>query len=85
LIRNLTHNVSSISFLISRAQSCNPSLLRRSPTIHFKTKGEVDMSRIYAHEEIADILTYIRSNFGNKASVVTATDVKNVRTVTKLD
>lgn len=36
-------------------------------------------------EEIADILTYIRSSFGNKASAITATDVKNVRAVTKLD
>lgn len=36
-------------------------------------------------EEIADILTYIRNNFGNKASAITATDVKNVRVVTKLD
>jgi mono/diheme cytochrome c family protein len=36
-------------------------------------------------EDIADILTYVRSSFGNKASAVTATDVKNVRAVTKLD
>jgi len=36
-------------------------------------------------EEIADILTFIRSSFGNKASAVTATDVKNVRAITKLD
>src|SRR5690349_14112377 len=36
-------------------------------------------------EEIASILTYIRSNFGNKASAITVTDVKNVRAVTKLD
>jgi len=36
-------------------------------------------------EEIADILTYIRTSFGNKASAVTATDVKNVRAITKLD
>jgi mono/diheme cytochrome c family protein len=36
-------------------------------------------------EDIADILTYVRSSFGNKASTITATDVKNVRAVTKLD
>jgi mono/diheme cytochrome c family protein len=36
-------------------------------------------------EEIADILTYIRVNFGNKASAITPTDVKNVRAITKLD
>jgi mono/diheme cytochrome c family protein len=36
-------------------------------------------------EEIADILTYIRGNFGNKASAITATDVKSVRAITKLD
>jgi mono/diheme cytochrome c family protein len=34
-------------------------------------------------EEIADILTYIRSNFGNKASAVTAAEVKSIRAVTK--
>ena len=34
-------------------------------------------------EEIADILTYIRSNFGNNASPITAADVKNVRAITK--
>lgn len=31
-------------------------------------------------EQIADVLTYIRSNFGNKASAVTADEVKAVRT-----
>src|SRR5436305_10047828 len=36
-------------------------------------------------EEIADILTYIRSSFGNKASAITAMDVKSVREITKLD
>lgn len=30
-------------------------------------------------QEIADVLTYIRSNFGNKASAVTAAEVKTVR------
>lgn len=31
-------------------------------------------------QQIADVLTYIRSNFGNKASEVTADEVKTVRT-----
>jgi len=34
-------------------------------------------------EEIADILTYVRSSFGNKASAITATEVKSIRAVTK--
>jgi len=34
-------------------------------------------------EEIADVLTYIRSSFGNKASAVTAADVKAVRAENK--
>jgi mono/diheme cytochrome c family protein len=34
-------------------------------------------------EEIADILTYVRSSFGNKSSAITATDVKNIRAITK--
>lgn len=31
-------------------------------------------------EQIADVLTYVRSNFGNKASKVTAAEVKKYRT-----
>ncbi|HEY6976904.1 MAG TPA: cytochrome c [Chitinophagaceae bacterium] len=34
-------------------------------------------------EEIADILTYIRNSFGNKASAITATEVKGIRAITK--
>ncbi len=34
-------------------------------------------------EEIAGILTYIRNSFGNKASAITPTEVKNIRAVTK--
>ena len=30
-------------------------------------------------QEIADVLTYVRSNFGNKASAVTAAEVKAIR------
>ena len=36
-------------------------------------------------EEIADILTYIRNSFGNKASAVTPAEVKAIRAVTKVD
>ena len=34
-------------------------------------------------EEIADILTYIRNSFGNKASAITPAEVKSIRAVTK--
>src|SRR6187455_3290850 len=34
-------------------------------------------------QEIADILTYVRNSFGNKASMVTVTDVKGVRAAKK--
>ena len=34
-------------------------------------------------EEIADILTYIRNSFGNKASAITPAEVKDIRAVTK--
>jgi mono/diheme cytochrome c family protein len=30
-------------------------------------------------QEIADVLTYVRNNFGNKASMVTVAEVKAVR------
>ncbi|MGO4290174.1 c-type cytochrome [Chitinophaga sp. RAB17] len=30
-------------------------------------------------QEIADVLTYVRNNFGNKANAVTATEVKTIR------
>lgn len=34
-------------------------------------------------QEIADVLTYVRSSFGNKASAVTAAEVKTIRAKTK--
>jgi mono/diheme cytochrome c family protein len=34
-------------------------------------------------QQIADVLTYVRNNFGNKASMVTAVMVKTVRAQTK--
>jgi len=34
-------------------------------------------------QDIADVLTYIRNSFKNKASPIIATDVKNTRTVAK--
>ncbi len=34
-------------------------------------------------QEIADVLTYIRNNFGNKAPAITAIEVKAVRAKTK--
>lgn len=34
-------------------------------------------------EEIADILTYIRNSFGNKASAITTAEVKSIRAATK--
>src|SRR4051794_23397036 len=34
-------------------------------------------------DEIADVLTYIRNSFGNKASAITPAEVKNIRADTK--
>jgi len=34
-------------------------------------------------QQIADVLTYVRNSFGNKASAVTAAQVKTVRATTK--
>ena len=34
-------------------------------------------------QDIADVLTYIRNSFKNKASPITVTDVKNTRTIAK--
>lgn len=34
-------------------------------------------------QEIADVLTYVRNSFGNKASLVTAAEVKTVRAAKK--
>jgi len=34
-------------------------------------------------QDIADVLTYIRNSFKNKASSITATDVKNTRAIPK--
>jgi mono/diheme cytochrome c family protein len=56
--------------------------------------GEVDIDGEIYHnvmaphadlsdQQIADVLTYIRNNFGNKASPVTAAEVKAIRAKTK--
>jgi mono/diheme cytochrome c family protein len=37
------------------------------------------MGAIYTDEQLADVLSYIRNSFGNKASVVTPEQVKKVR------
>ena len=34
-------------------------------------------------QQVADVLSYVRNNFGNKASMVTLAEVKNVRASTK--
>jgi mono/diheme cytochrome c family protein len=34
-------------------------------------------------QEIADVLTYVRNSFGNKASLVTVAEVKALRTKLK--
>jgi mono/diheme cytochrome c family protein len=36
-------------------------------------------------QQIADVLTYVRNNFGNKASAITAAEVKAIRAKTKLN
>jgi len=38
---------------------------------------------ILKDQEIADVLTYVRNSFGNKASAVTPAEVKSVRSKTK--
>ena len=56
--------------------------------------GEVDIDGDFYHnvmaphadlsdQQIADVLTYVRNNFGNKASAVTAAEVKAIRAKTK--
>lgn len=47
-------------------------------------EGDMYDNAMPAHDflkdnEVADVLTYIRSNFGNKASAITAEEVKAVR------
>jgi mono/diheme cytochrome c family protein len=34
-------------------------------------------------QQIADVLTYVRNSFGNKASAITPAEVKAVRATTK--
>jgi mono/diheme cytochrome c family protein len=34
-------------------------------------------------QQVADVLTYIRNNFGNKASAVSSAEVQKVRTSVK--
>lgn len=49
-----------------------------------EVEGEMYDNVMPAHDflddkQIADVLTYVRSNFGNKASAITADEVKKVR------
>lgn len=69
----------------------------KSILIHQVLKGssgtvEIDGDRFHntmppqpqlTDQQIADVLTYVRNNFGNKASRVTAAEVKAVRAKTK--
>ena len=41
------------------------------------------LANLLKDEQIADVLTYVRNSFGNKASVVTVEDVKQARGVNK--
>lgn len=41
------------------------------------------MGQTLTDQQVADVLTYVRNNFGNKASRVTAAEVKMVRAKTK--
>jgi mono/diheme cytochrome c family protein len=43
------------------------------------------LGTVLKDKEIADVLTYVRKSFGNKASAVSAEDVKNVRSEEKTD
>ncbi|GAB3932103.1 c-type cytochrome [Mucilaginibacter myungsuensis] len=45
--------------------------------------GEMPLMAILKDGEIAAVLTYVRNNFGNKASAVTADDVKKARSANK--
>jgi len=45
--------------------------------------GAVLHDHAASDQQIADVLTYVRNNFGNKASAVTATEVKAIRAKTK--
>jgi mono/diheme cytochrome c family protein len=39
--------------------------------------------KVLKDQEIADVLTYVRNSFGNKASMITTAEVKTVRTSVK--
>jgi mono/diheme cytochrome c family protein len=65
--------------------------------IHIVIKGKTDPVEIdgvtytnpmpaqvqLTDQQIADVLSYVRNNFGNKASLVTAAEVKSVRATAK--
>jgi len=52
--------------------------------INDETFSNVMASHAYLKDkEIADVLTYVRNSFGNKASAVTASEVKKVRATVK--
>ena len=55
---------------------------------HIEIDGDTYSNVMAAHDylkdqEIADVITYVRNSFGNKASAVTAAEVKKVRATKK--
>ena len=48
-----------------------------------KFHGAMPAQTQLTDEQIADVLTFVRNSFGNKASIVTPTEVKAVRAKTK--
>ena len=48
-----------------------------------KFHGAMPAQAQLTDEQIADVLTYVRNSFGNKASIVTPAEVKAVRAKTK--
>ena len=69
--------------------AAGPNRMIRIPQVGLagpiKVKGQewnlnmAGMGAAYSDEQLADVLSYVRNSFGNKASVVTADDVKKVR------
>jgi mono/diheme cytochrome c family protein len=58
--------------------------LNKEIVINGETYNGVMASHDYlTNQEIADVLTYVRNSFGNKASIVTPQDVKLARLALK--
>ncbi|MEP6513206.1 MAG: cytochrome c [Parafilimonas sp.] len=83
-VPNLNPSLIKTSYVTGDKKKLIKWILQGSPKEKIEIDGEYYSNNMPAQnyltdQQIADVLTYIRNSFGNKAITVTASEVKNVR------